>query len=473
MPKDFTFIGPKRFNHQLVTFMYGILRDRVGLFLDMGTGKTISAIDIASYRKDKGKVNTTLIVSPTTVLYNWEREIKRFSDKSVEVLYGPLQDRLYKLEETNPDFFIVNYEILRTLWSAIAEKGLQMLILDESTRVKGHNAQVTTATHSLAQGVPYRLLLSGQPIANTPLDLYSQFLILDDGETFGTNFYRYRNYYFKQIRMGRFSKWDFKKNKYHEVTSKMYEKGIRYLLEECITLPGKTYQVHEIEMTKDQRILYDTVKEQVLTEIGEICKINEEGRATIKADIAITKLMKLAQVCSGFSYTKGKTVTLKKNPKIEVLEELVMEIVPTRKILIWCKYKATMRMVEAMLKKKGIGNVTYSGDQNPIEKKKREDIFQNDNNIRALVGQIRSGIGQTFTAANYAIYVENEWSPEPRDQSEKRIYRITQERKVVIIDLVMKNSVEESVLKALRGKQKVASLIMKDPISDFIEGSKT
>ena len=74
IPSNFTFVGPSRFRHQMVAFWHGVLLERCGLFLDMGTGKTASAIDIASYHKDQGKIDKTLILSPTTVLYNWEKE---------------------------------------------------------------------------------------------------------------------------------------------------------------------------------------------------------------------------------------------------------------------------------------------------------------------------------------------------------------------------------------------------------------
>ena len=470
LPTDFEFVGPERFHHELVAFMFGLLLERCGLFMDMGTGKTCSAIDIAAYRTQRGDVEQSLVLCPTTVLYNWEREVGKFSNLNAEVLYGPLSDRIDRLMSSDKEFLITNYEIVRKLFPYIIDKAPGMVILDESTRVKNPQAAVTKAVSSICRGMPYKLLLSGQPIANNPIDIFSQYHIMDGGETFGTNFYRFRNYFFNRRRFGRFSTWNIKRGALPQITARMYKRAVRYLLEECVSMPGKTYQTYEIEMSQRQREIYKKLGRQIITEIKKEWKEQEKKDSFIRAEIAITKMTKLAQVCSGFLYDKGKTIRLKDNPKLSELRKIIKPLIIDRKVVVWCKFTETINLVSRMLTKENIGHVIYSGKQSPLGKKASEDALQNDPNVRVLVGQIRSGIGTTFTAANYAFYIENEWANEARVQSEERIYRIGQNEKVVIGDLVMKNSIEEKIFKAVRDKVKIASLIMKDPLDEFVLG---
>lgn len=472
IPEDFKFIGPERFRHQLVAFWYGVLLERCGLFLDMGTGKTAAAIDVSSYLKDTGKVGTTLILSPTTVLYNWEKEVSKFSDKKAEVLYGPMDYRREMLDRSDADFFILNYEALRILYPELIEKEMDMIIFDESTRIKNPQAKVTKVAIGLAKLLRYRLLLSGQPITNTPLDLFSQFFALDGGETFGANYYRFRNHYFSRRGYGRFSKWELKGGAMPIISRQMYKKAVRYLLTDCVDMPSKTYQRHSIELSGEQVESYKKVATQIISEIKSEYLEGEEN-TYVNANAIITKFLKLAQICSGFIYKEDKKVAyFKSNPKLEVLKEIVVPLIRERKVVIWCRFVETIKMVSRMLHKEKIGHVLYFGEQNPKEKKKSEDALQTNDKIRALVGQIRAGIGANFYAANYAIYVENEWSNEARDQSEARIYRVGQKEKVVIIDLITKGSVEERIFEALDKKIKIASFIMKDPIRNLLGGNE-
>ncbi len=475
IPKDFNFLGPPRYNHQLVAFWYGMLLERCGLFMDMGTGKTASAIDVASYRIDRKDAEKALVVSPTTVLYNWQNEIKKFSDKKAEVLYGPITQRKELLFNTTNDFYIINYEALRLLENDLIEKTFDVIIFDESTRIKTPTAKMTKSALRIVTAIQYRLLLSGQPIANTPLDLYSQYLIMDGGETFGNNYFRFRNKYFlRRLIGGRFPKWEIRKNAFPIITKHMYKSAVRYLIEDCVDLPNKTYQKHFIEMGDEQATLYNSIKKKVISDISKEITASEQKNKTIKAQVIIAKMMKLAQICSGFIYDENKKpIILKTNPKLKILLDILNDLILDRKVVVWCKFKASIDIIAKALKKAKISHLTYFGEHTPQEKQKIQEKLQLDEKIRVLIGQERSGIGQNFTAASYTIYYENEWSSEARNQSERRVYRIGQERKTVVIDLIMQNTVEVNVINALKNKIKIASVLMKDPISFLGEVEKS
>ena len=468
-PDGFTFRGPDRYEHQKVIFWHGIVHAKYAIFSDMGTGKTAAAIDIAACRMEYGQVNKALIFCPTTVLYNWKDEISLFSDKSAEVLYGSISTRKQLLDTGDTDFFIINYEGVRLLKRELASYGFDMLILDESVRVKTPTSQVSRAAYHIAQPIDYRLLLSGQPIENSPIDLFQQFLVLDNGATFGSNFYAFRAKYFNRIRMGRFSKWVINKSKLDEIAEKVKGNSVRYVLNECVSLPEKTYRKITLDMLPDQRRLYEDIAHKTIVDLGEECGL-EDGRVSMRPGVAITKVMKLSQVCSGFLYTKRGDFVLTSNPKLEYLSDFLKETTVNYKVVVWCKYRKSIELIADLLSKLKIGYTTFWGGagQTARDKRAAELKLQSDDKCRVLVGQIKAGIGTTFTSASYALYFENEWSLGAREQSERRIYRIGQNRKVVIIDLVMRNSVEEKVYLSLKEKVRLASLIMNDDISEFL-----
>lgn len=468
-PIDYRFLGPPRFDHQKVIFWYGMVNPKFAVFCDMGTGKTGATIDITSYRLDLGDISRVLVVSPTTVLYNWGREINKFSDKTSTVLYGPLSERLQLLYETNPNFFIVNYEMLHSLETDFIKSNIDMVVFDESTRVKNPSARMSKSAYNISSRLDYNLILSGQPIANNPIDLWMQFKVLNNGATFDNrNFYSFRGRYFRKVNLGRFTKWVVNKYSLPELQKKVSSNSVRFLLEECVTMPGKAYHTHYIDLDSNQRNLYNKAVSNILVEIGKECGI-DNGRI-VNIGVAAAKLMKLGQICSGFMYSpNGSTIKLTNNPKINYLKELLEPIVENRKVVIWCKYTESIGVVSELLEDMNIGYVVYSGNEDPKEKQNSADSINNDPSIRVIIGQTKSGIGANFTGANYCIYFENYWDVDTREQSEHRIYRIGQDYKVVIIDLVMRNTIEEKIMKVLKEKIELADFIMNTNVNEILK----
>jgi len=291
---------------------------------------------------------------------------------------------------------------------------------------------------------------------------------MDGGETFGTNFYKYRNHYFRQNGYYRFAKWVLKNGAIEDISRRMYKKAIRYTLEECIDMPEKTYQTISLPMDEIQASLYRDVAEKILIEVKNEGMVDSNGRVLVKATEIITKLVKLAQVCSGFLYTEGMTKVLKENPKLDALNNLLEDILPNAKVIVWCRFIESIKLLEANLKEKGYKVLTYYGVHSAKEKSDIVNKLQNDPEHKILIGQVRSGVGANLTAATYAIYYENEWSTDARVQSEHRIYRTGQFNKTVIIDLVMKGTVEERIMKALKGNIKISLAILGDSLSTFM-----
>jgi SNF2 family DNA or RNA helicase len=428
----------------------------------MGTGKTRSAIDICRFRFQTGEAKKVLVVVPTSVLGNWKDEVDKFSECSGVVLHHPNRDERIKLFSTNADFYFVNYEA--TLWylKHILKLNADIVIFDESSRISNPKAKQTKACMEIAGRAKYRMLLNGTPISNKPLDLWSQFYCLDFGDTLGASFTMYRRMYFATIKM---------KNKYgryfsvykvsnrdslKEIARKISRKSIRYTKEECVKdLPEKTFQRRVLELSPSSRALYTEMYKHAILEISKM-------QQNISARIMLTKFVKALQITSGYVKTdEGNFIKLKKNPKLRELKFLIEEIVPADAMIIWCKYLYTIELIEKMLDQMNLDYLTIKGDVK--DKSAVAKLFQNTTRVEIpiLIGQIRSGgIGLNLHKASFEAFVENEWRLLDREQAVDRCHRIGQTRPVTVIDLVMRDTIDEQILEAIQDKQEIADYIL-------------
>jgi SNF2 family DNA or RNA helicase len=463
VPKGFEFVGLEPFRHQIVTLLFGLHYGDIAIFSTMGTGKTRCAIDLSRYHIQTGEVKRILVVCPSSVLGNWKKEVQKFSEHSAVVLHHQDRNKRLKLFKEDVQFYILNYEATFRFLKQILKLKADMVVFDESSRISNPKTKQTKASMEIAGHSKYRVLLNGTPIANKPLDLWAQMYCLDFGDTLGKTFGGYRRAYFATIKMKNksgqyFSVYKIRnKNAMNEVAKRLSRKSIRYTKEECIKdLPEKTYQTRVLELPKASRKLYDEVHENAKL---EILKLGQN----ISALIILTKFIKAAQICSGYLKTdEGNYIKLKTNPKLKELESIIEEIVPSSAMVIWCKYLFTIELVQKLLESMRLNYLTIKGDVK--DKSEIAETFQNTTieDIPIIVCQIRSaGLGINLHKANYAVYVENEWRLLDRLQSMDRIHRIGQKNVCTYIDLVVHDSIDELILKAIQQKEEVANYIIR------------
>jgi SNF2 family DNA or RNA helicase len=192
--------------------------------------------------------------------------------------------------------------------------------------------------------------------------------------------------------------------------------------------------------------------------ILEISKMQQN----ISARIMLTKFVKALQITSGYVKTdEGNFIKLKKNPKLRELKFLIEEIVPADAMIIWCKYLYTIELIEKMLDQMNLDYLTIKGDVK--DKSAVAKLFQNTTRVEIpiLIGQIRSGgIGLNLHKASFEAFVENEWRLLDREQAVDRCHRIGQTRPVTVIDLVMRDTIDEQILEAIQDKQEIADYIL-------------
>tara|TARA_R100001591_G_C4338294_1_gene179986 strand:+ start:28 stop:822 length:795 start_codon:yes stop_codon:yes gene_type:complete len=242
-----------------------------------------------------------------------------------------------------------------------------------------------------------------------------------------------------------------------ELTRNIEGHSFRVLKKDCLDLPSKIYQRYPVELSVKQRKVYDKLKKDFVTELGN---------AKIKAPEAITRLLRLQQIVCGWFPSDDDIIKIEdNNPRLSALLDILSEI--DSKVIIWARFRADIMAIEHAL---GDLAVAYHGNVSNDAREVAVDRFQNDPKIKYFIGQPQSGgIGLTLTAADYAIYYSNSFDLETRLQSEDRCHRIGTKNNVTYIDIESPKTIDTKIIKALRDKKKLADIVTKDPMSIFLE----
>ena len=476
--KDDSFFKLKPFDHQLEVFNQIKDDPYFALFWEMGTGKTFGLIHVARYRMmAEPDLDPILVICPKAVTHNWAKEFAMFSPnpemaKVIQVLEGTKKQRIEQLNEPGKKIFIINYEgvgRIKDIQIEMLKRKWGIMILDEAQRIKNHKAAQTKAVLKIGKKAKYRYVATGTPILNSMMDIFTIYLFLDGGVLFGENFYSFQNRYFidENARWKGspkyFPNWVARPGSDNEVQKKIYSCADRKLKEDCLDLPDKVFEKHYVEMDKEQIRMYQQIKTELITYF--------ESEAVV-ASTALTKILRLNQITSGFIKIEGDEgeTALRdiSDTKIKALQELVADIVPA-KVIIWAFFRNDIKRIQEALAKYNPVTI-YGGTSNDARKHAIED-FQNDERCKVFIGQQRAcGLGITLTAASYAIYFSQGYSLEDRLQSEDRCHRAGSEKhnKITYIDLVCRDTVDEVILDALRGKEDFAAGILDGKIKKLL-----
>jgi len=331
------------------------------------------------------------------------------------------------------------------------------VIVDESTTIKNRKANRTQNILKLLNLSKYRRILTGSPVTKSPMDLYSQCLFLNEKALGFSSYYSFQNRYavVQKRTMGpRAFQEIVAYRRLDELNEKLNRFSNRILKEECLDLPAKMYIRRDVPLTAEQEKAYVQMKKLALAKL-------DNGELATTASV-LTQIMRLQQICCGHIQSDdGELVTLASNrykELIDVAEEL------QGKAIIWATYTHDIQQIASALRDRfGPGAVaTYYGETAQDERQDIVDKFQDkDSPLRFFVGQPRTGgYGITLTAANTVIYFSNSYDLEIRLQSEDRAHRIGQDKKVTYIDLVSPKTIDEKILKALRGKIDLAGKVL-------------
>ena len=470
----------KPYAHQITALEKSWNKAAFAYFMEMGTGKSKVLIDNIAMLYDKGKINGALIVAPKGVYQNWfDLEIPNHMPTHIEkkmVLWKStvsqsqktLLDSLFE-SEVDLHILVMNVEAFST------KKGLEfahkfmschetLMAIDESTTIKNPDAIRTKSIVSLGKEAKYRRILTGSPVTKSPLDLYKQCEFLGEGLLDYTSYYAFKTRYaiLKTANFGgRSVQIVVGYRNLGELSEKLEPFSFRILKEDCLDLPNYTYTKRIIQLSPEQKKIYESMKELALAQM--------DGKLMTTAT-ALVQLMRLHQITCGHFKSDDGTVKEIKNERLDALMEILDEV--ENKAVIWAHYKHDMEsIVKAISKNYGPDSfVTYYGDTPSDERQNNIKLMQDQNSkVRFLIGTPQTGgYGITLTAANVMIYYSNGYDLEKRTQSEARINRAGQTRKMTYIDIIAEGTVDEKIVKALRKKVDIASKVMGEELKDWI-----
>lgn len=443
-----------------------------GLLFEMGCGKTLTAIAIAGAGYQMGKVERLLIVAPTSVVAVWPKELQEYAKfkYTCKTLLGEKKQRIKQIDDLLKFPFkalkvaVINYE---STWrpeilEKLKEFDADMVIADESQRIKTYDAAQSKAMHELGDQARYKLILSGTPVQTAAIDIWSQYRFLDKS-VFGDNFFKFRGRY--AIMGGYGNKKIVGYKDLEGLIKKEHSIAFRVTKDEALDLPEQTFETRKIQFNQKEKNLYERIKKDSYAEL--------DGGGHITATTVLTRLLRLQQLAGGFLVQDdAQKPQLVSRAKLDALGDIIEDYVigSGKKLVIFARFiaevKAIMELADKVLPKE-LKQVAIYGD---IKKEDRGDIvkqFQEDPKTVLFIGQIdTAGTGITLTAADTCVYYSKNFNYATYSQSLSRIYRIGQRNCCTYIDLEIEGTIDELISKALSRKEDMAKTVV-DNWRDF------
>ena len=433
-------------------------------FMEMGTGKTKVTIDNMAYLFFKRKINSALIIAPKSVYTNWQSEIETHLPDVLKYKIFKWnidkQKDYYALEQFKDlKIFLINVEALSTKrgYQACVEylttNKLNFVALDESTTIKNRSAKRTKNILGLQRLSLVRRILTGSPITKSPLDLFTQCAFLSP-ELLGFHSYlAFRNRYAEMtdipVGSGRYISIPKYYKRLDELEEKMKSFATRIRKDQCLDLKPKVRSKRYIELEGDGKKIYERLKHHALAIVED---------STISFSNKLTEIIKLHQVCNGFTKNDDGEIMQLHKSKLNALDEILEET--DGKVIIWANYLYNIHEIKDFLTKK-YGEDSTVCIYGAVDVKDRQDAvkrIQEDDKTRFLVANpTTGGFGLTLTACNTVIYFSNNYNLEVRMQSEDRAHRLGQKGTVVYIDIVARGTLDEAIMKSLTSKGQIAA----------------
>jgi SNF2 family DNA or RNA helicase len=409
---------------------------------DMGLGKTIQAIALLAteYGNDK---KSSLIIMPMSLLFNWQREVRRFAPSlSTSIYHGPDRDLEKSLQS---HLILTTYAITRQDIELLSEKEFHYIILDESQNIKNISSKVSRAV-MLLKGEK-RLALSGTPIENNLSELYALFRFLNPA-MFGSVRDFQRDYFTPVIKEG-------DEHALSDLKKKIYPFLLRRLKGEVLNdLPEKTEQTIFVEMSREQEQIYESRRRFYYDSIK--MKIVNEGIENSRLFL-FQALNELRQITGFPRLPDGSAV---ENPKKDVLIDQLKDVIAnSHKALVFSNYLEALHIIEEELQEKSIKCLKITG-----KTKKRDQIvdsFQNDEDCSVLLMTLKTGgVGLNLTAAEYVFIYDPWWNASAENQAVDRAHRIGQKNSVFSYKLICRNTIEEKILQLQQNKTELVNALI-------------
>lgn len=434
-----------------------------GELFEMGCGKTLTTIAVAGALYNLGKIDRVLVVAPTSVCSVWPHDLNQFATFPWEarVLLGDKKKRLKALNELENWPFkalriaVINYESTHRegIFEALAAYKPDLIVCDESQRIKNPSAAQSKALHKLGDAAPFRMILSGTPVQNNAVDLYSQYRFLDPA-VYGANFYAFKNRYcimggYGQHQIVGYRNMD-------ELVEKEHSVAYRVTKEECLDLPQQTFINRYVQFTDAEQAIYEQLRKSSFLEL--------ETGENVTATTILTMYLRLMQLTGGFLTADESTRPKQVNTaKLDALADIVDDYVVDagKKLVIFARFRAEIAAIENLLRLRKIQYGSIYGDVPMEERGKIVEDFQTNPDTKVFVAQIQTaGLGITLHAASTAVFYSYDYNYANYAQALARIHRIGQRLPVTYIHLVVDGSIDEKILATLENKEDMAKTVV-------------
>ena len=486
------------FEHQKIGFGIGMSSNATSLLMEMGCGKTLTEVAIVGQRYLNNEIDRCIIIAPLSVLGVWKKEFENMStiQTNIGIVRGTPKQKasvldLDNLSSDKLNIIIVSYDsisprkkkniidgkevityhggVYDNLMNWIGDHGdTTIMVLDESQRIKNFKSNRADSIHKLGEICKYKNILTGTPVTQNPLDVFSQYKFLNR-DIYGDNYYRFRN---KYAMMGGYKGKEIIGYKnIDELKEKAHSIGYRVTKNDALDLPEIT-DVNVYCELKESKKIYNKVRDEIINEI--FSKTDEDKN---KMFIAITKLLRLSQITGGFlpnNYSlngndvvdidhtkKTSEATLIGREKLNVLKEIIEDFPVDKKLVIFCRFIPEIKEIKNMITDLGRTVKTLTGSVKSSDRDGIINSFQNDVDPNVLIIQIQTGgLGITLTKADTAIFYSYDYSFANYEQAKARIHRIGQDNKCTYIHIIAEDTIDVNVMASLKTKKSIADYIV-------------
>lgn len=464
----------KPYNHQILAFNVAITLPHFACLMEQGCGKSLVMVALIGHWFRLGEVKRVLIFCPSSVIPVWPSEFADFAKYPVNVfaLTETVVERenfLYSLQKSGilekniVTAVVTNYEVSWRMQDALTGFKPDMVICDESQRIKNGSSEQAKAIYKISENARHRAICSGTPIEK-PVDYFGQYRFLDPN-ILGYYFTTFRNRYAHvagehDIIVG-YKNLD-------ELTRKVHQIAFRVTKKDALPdMPEKVDQILYFELEKEARKIYDQMEADSIAEIA--------GYETITANNILAKMLRLSQLTGGFfnanklsgaddDGSNPKLIKQVSKAKLKLLDETLTDLLDqNHKVVVFTRFTPEFLAICDLMAKNKIKFVSMNGNTPASLKKANVDQFQKDPETMVMVANIRcAGLGITLHAAHYAIFYSFGYSLIDYEQAKDRLHRIGQRDLCTYIHLVAQHTIDVKIVRALQNKREIAKEVVDD-----------
>lgn len=420
----------------------GILAD------DMGLGKTLQTISLLLLEKEKGVEVPSLAVLPTSLLHNWLNEAKKFAPSMKVKIHAGINRTKDLAHFSDYDLILTTYGIVRQDLDELVQFPFHYLILDESQTIKNPSSKTAKAIKKLV--AHHRLSLTGTPIENTVMDIWSQMSFLNPGLLGNENFFK--KFYVQPIEKG---KDPARIAKLRRIIYPFILRRRKRQVEK--ELPPKIERLHYCGMDEHQEKLYEETRNQYRNYLLELVNSGTYKRNKLNL---LAGLQKLRQIAIHPKLVEHDKYELEQSGKYLEIKRMIDEVISKKsKVLVFSQFVKTLQLLKNDFEKEGIAFNYLDGSTK--DRNKEVDSFQNDSNIPVFLISLKAGgVGLNLTAADYVFILDPWWNPAVENQAIDRSHRIGQKKTVFYYKFITEDTIEEKILDLQKRKAKLSDDII-------------